>query len=102
MFEWKSIITSNIRNSKSKYANLEGLRQARRLSPWLPKTYEVEMSRVLLLLLRILLVIIDFRSYVDAIMSLYSIKYMLLISCQQQKGHVLCHDDLYVGVLQST
>ena len=28
--------------------------------------------------------------------------YMLLISCQQQKGHVLCHDDLqYVGVLQS-
>ena len=29
------------------------------------------------------------------------ILYMLLISCQQQKGHVLCHDDLYVGVLQS-
>ena len=27
--------------------------------------------------------------------------YLLLISCQQQKGHVLCHDDLYVGVLQS-
>ena len=27
--------------------------------------------------------------------------YMLLISCQQQKGHVLCHDDLYIGVLQS-
>ena len=26
--------------------------------------------------------------------------YMLLISCQQQKGHVLCHDDLYVGDLQ--
>ena len=26
--------------------------------------------------------------------------YMLLISCQQQKGHVLCHDDLCVGVLQ--
>ena len=27
--------------------------------------------------------------------------YMLLISCQQQKWHVLCHDGLYVGVLQS-
>ena len=26
--------------------------------------------------------------------------YMLLISCQQQKGHVLCHADLYVSVLQ--
>ena len=26
---------------------------------------------------------------------------MLLISCQQQKGHVLCHNDLYVNVLQS-
>ena len=26
---------------------------------------------------------------------------MLLISCQQHKGHILCHDGLYVGVLQS-
>ena len=28
--------------------------------------------------------------------------YMLLIFWQQQKGHVLCHADLYVGVLQSS
>ena len=50
---------------------------SRRLSPWLPKTFEVKTSRVLLLLLHILLIIIDFRSYVDAIMSLYSIKYVV-------------------------
>ena len=28
------------------------------------------------------------------------ILYMLLISFQQQKGYILCHDDLYVAVLQ--
>ena len=27
--------------------------------------------------------------------------HMLLISCQQQKEHILYHADLYVGVLQS-
>ena len=25
----------------------------------------------------------------------------ILICCQQQKRHILCRDDLYIGVLQS-
>ena len=42
-------------------------------SPRLTKTFEVETSRFLFFLLHIFAHIIDFRSYVDATMSLYSI-----------------------------
>ena len=74
---------SKIRNRKSKNPgrfHLEGLRQPRRLerpSPRLTKTFEVETSWVFTLPVAYFAHIIDFRSYLDATMSLYSIIYIL-------------------------
>ena len=80
--EWKSIIImSKIRNRKSKNPgrfDLEGLCQPRRpllsrRSPRLTKTFEAKTSRVFTLPVAYFAHIIDFHSYVDATMSLYSI-----------------------------
>ena len=61
---------SKICNRKSKNRfDLEGLCQPRR-----PKTFEVETSRVFALPVADFAHIIDFCSYVDTTMSLYSIK----------------------------
>ena len=75
--------TSKIRNTKSKnpgYFDLKGLRKPRRRSlesPRLTKTFEAETSQIFTLPVAYFTCIVDLHSYLDTIMSLYSIIYTL-------------------------